>query len=297
MHNQPKIAIVGVGRWGKKLLQEFSRQTEVMAICHRDSSETNAWLAENYPTIPHLELSDICQRKDIKAVIVVTPPTTHHQIARQILESNKDVWVEKPVGINANETIGLTQLAQARGQILFTDYVYLYHPAWEKIKKIIAERQETPSWLNCSWQKWGTFSTPIEDNLLCHDIALAQDLFHTSIDAKRLTSTGSISTVDILMTKFYRDGQTIGLSYINRLSANRSKEVLVKGERGSILIWENDRLYESKNGQLEEIALNPETALEKECRAFLRAIGDRNEPLTDGDFAVKVRRSLDALSV
>ena len=120
MPNRPKIAIIGLGRWGKKLLAEFSKQTEVVAVCHQGSAETSTWLAINYPQLPILPLPDILKQRAIIAMVIATPPSTHHQIAVQALKNDKDVWVEKPVGVSVKETIELAELANRDQKIMIT---------------------------------------------------------------------------------------------------------------------------------------------------------------------------------
>ena len=48
----------------------------------------------------------------IQAVAVATPAATHYDVVRQCLEAGKDVFVEKPLALNAEEGQRLVALAQ-----------------------------------------------------------------------------------------------------------------------------------------------------------------------------------------
>ncbi len=298
MRNKPKLAIVGIGRWGKNLLAEFDRQTEVVTVCHKESEETKKWLEIKYPHIKSVSLDKILKEEKIVAVAVATPVQTHLEIGKKILESNKHLFIEKPAGLNKSETIQLLNLAKKQNKVMMVDYVYLYHPVWEKIKEELKTRSEKPLSLITSWLKWGTFETSIIENLFCHEVALAKNLFAESvIEARKLMSFGLISSSDIVLLELLGNKKNIGFSFINRLSENKNKIITVKGTNGSNFIWDNNKLYEILNNEKIELPIKKITALENECSVFIKAIKDENIISTDGEFAVKVQQIMGNLTI
>lgn len=49
------------------------------------------------------DLKALLSEDDIPAVVVATPAATHLQVARQALESGKDVLVEKPLALTMDQ--------------------------------------------------------------------------------------------------------------------------------------------------------------------------------------------------
>lgn len=291
-----RLAIIGVGRWGKNLLNAFNKQAEVAAVCYQNSSETDQWMKKNHPATAKKSLDEILADASISAVVIATPPVVHKEIAVKALEAGKDVFIEKPVGLTAAETVAVNEAAKANKRILMSGYIYLYNPAWKKMTELLAQRDEKPKYLAMQWFKWGSFITPIEQNLLCHDIAYAISAFPNVTACRVVHSQGHVSKSDELFTTMSSGSATIATSYINRFSDVKKKLVTVVGNKGSRFIIEDERLYEYKDGTLASVAEEKETALDRECKVFLEALKTRKAPATDGAFAVRVRELLDLLT-
>ena len=68
-----KIAIIGLGRWGKNLLREYSKICSV-PICITKSDKNNiVWLKNNYPTVRHTNrFEDVLNNKNIFPAILLS---------------------------------------------------------------------------------------------------------------------------------------------------------------------------------------------------------------------------------
>ena len=113
MGKKPKIAIIGIGRWGKVLLKEFTKQADIFCCDLKESDDAKIFLKENYPNLPittdyHKILSD----ESIEAVVIATPTKTHFEIANQALENKKHVFLEKPGGTNSQDLEKLNKKAR-----------------------------------------------------------------------------------------------------------------------------------------------------------------------------------------
>ena len=98
MSNKPKIAIVGIGRWGKNLLKELNVKTDVIWACHGGSKESKEFLTENYPNISETDnLQDILDDNSVESVIVATPTDTHFDIGSKILDAGKNLFWKNPL--------------------------------------------------------------------------------------------------------------------------------------------------------------------------------------------------------
>ncbi len=81
-----------------------------------------------HPFLPHAELVDI-----------VTPSTSHFQLCTEALEAGKDVFVEKPMAMNSEEALKLTQIVSRTGRILQVGYYYRFHPLADWIRERIQQ--------------------------------------------------------------------------------------------------------------------------------------------------------------
>lgn len=133
------IGLVGAGYWGQKLLPKFlaAPQAAVKAVC--DIHEGNrAEIQQKFPNIPTTaSLDDLLASRDLDAVTIVTPPATHFALAKAALEAGKHVWIEKPLALDLDEGRQLVQLARARKNVLFVDHTFLYDPAVRMIRDLV----------------------------------------------------------------------------------------------------------------------------------------------------------------
>ena len=171
-----KIAIIGLGKWGKNLLREFSN-VSCVTKCHTRGNQKNiSWLRRNYPKVVHTtSIRDILTDKNIDAVAISTPINSHFKIAKNALESGKHVFVEKPMASSVIEAKQLIKIAKSKNLNLFVGHVFLYNEIFKKIKKI--DKQESITYAHFAWKKFGTFDEDIFKNLLSHDISLILALF------------------------------------------------------------------------------------------------------------------------
>lgn len=289
MHSKDKIAIIGVGRWGRNLLKTFAPRTEVALICHAGDPATDEWLKREYPAIPVThDVNDVMQRTDIVAVCIATPIQTHAFLIRSALESGKDVFVEKPICPDPAEAEALTALAREKNRILMVGYVYLYHEIWEKLKERLL--QESAQHILFTWEKYGSFHEDGVWNLAVHEVALANDLLGTpiSMDIEPLASVLGIHDVYTFSLKYPGERKVSGI--VNRLSPVSQHTITVITPSHTYL-WEGNRLLSAEK-EKEPTLLWESTSLplDRECDAFIESLHSRREPLTNGTQASLVTK-------
>jgi predicted dehydrogenase len=132
-----RIGQVGLGQWGKKLLRNFGELADVAWLCDVDEQETAA-AAERHPAARVTSrLDDVLADDAVDAVVIATPVPTHYELARQALEADKHVFVEKPPAMRGGEMEELCELSEERGRVLMPGHLLLYHPAVRTLKGIV----------------------------------------------------------------------------------------------------------------------------------------------------------------
>jgi predicted dehydrogenase len=133
------VAVVGLGYWGPNLLRnawELEGAT-VLYACDRNANAL-APVAQRYPGIELTDDIDQVLADDaVEAVMIATPVSTHHPLAKRALEAGKHVFVEKPLAEHSEECDELIDLAEARGLVLMPGHTFLYSPPVRKVKALV----------------------------------------------------------------------------------------------------------------------------------------------------------------
>jgi predicted dehydrogenase len=120
------VGCIGVGPQGRGVMSNFLPQADcrVLALC--DVSQRNLDLAvkmvNDHPNqggvaILH-DYRDLLARKDIDAVLIATPDHWHVPVAIAAARANKDMYLEKPMGLSVEEDQKLRAICQ-RNQRIF----------------------------------------------------------------------------------------------------------------------------------------------------------------------------------
>lgn len=111
-------AVVGFGLGGKVFHAPFLNAVEgveLTAILQRHGEEA----ARAYPRT-HIvrSLSELLALPELDLVAITTPPATHFDLARQCLEANKHVVIDKPFVATSDQARQLIELARSRDLVL-----------------------------------------------------------------------------------------------------------------------------------------------------------------------------------
>jgi predicted dehydrogenase len=132
-----RIAQVGLGQWGTKLLRNFGALADVAWLCDVDGKQ-RAEVGGGYPSAQVTgDVDEALADDSVQAVVIATPVPTHYELARRALEAEKHVFVEKPPAMRGAEMEELCELAEERGRVLMPGHLLLYHPAVRALKGIV----------------------------------------------------------------------------------------------------------------------------------------------------------------
>jgi predicted dehydrogenase len=134
-----RIAVIGYGYWGPNLVRNVidRPELELAALCERDESRADAFRAR-VPGVPvYDDLNDVLADPTVDAVLVATPPRTHHTLAGAALDAGKHVLVEKPLARTTAEALDLIETADRRGLVLMPGHTFLYSPPVNKVRELM----------------------------------------------------------------------------------------------------------------------------------------------------------------
>jgi predicted dehydrogenase len=132
-----RLAVVGVGDWGKNVVRNFGQLAELAWICDASEDKRDEYAAR-YPSARVApELESALEDTSVDAVVVATPVPTHYRLAKQALEAGKHVFVEKPPTMHGAEMDELVRLSEQRDLVCMPGHLLLYHPGVQKLKQLI----------------------------------------------------------------------------------------------------------------------------------------------------------------
>ena len=116
--NNPTIAVIGTGYWGKNLGRNFHNLGALHTICDADTETVENFMTK-YPGVNGVSsYADILTNADIKGVVISTPAEMHATMAKEALLAGKDVYIEKPLCLSENDGNELNELAKKHDRIL-----------------------------------------------------------------------------------------------------------------------------------------------------------------------------------
>lgn len=135
-----KIAQIGTGGWGKNHTRILSQLGVLSAVCDANA-ERSKECGEKYSVNHYNSLDDLIEFEEFDGAFVVTPTSTHTEIATKLLEAKKHVFVEKPMTYKSEDGQKIADLAKKNNVVLTCGYIERFNPAVDNVKKFVKEKK------------------------------------------------------------------------------------------------------------------------------------------------------------
>jgi predicted dehydrogenase len=138
--DKQRVGIIGLG-WVAQvfhlpILASF-KDIEVTAVCDRNQEQSRA-IASRFNIPSHYnDYEKMLKEGDFEAVIVCTSTDAHLPVAKAVMESGRDVFVEKPVARLYNEAVELAEIAKAQKRKLMVGMNNRFRPDTMILKSFI----------------------------------------------------------------------------------------------------------------------------------------------------------------
>lgn len=311
--NQPRVAVIGSGYWGKNLVRNFRELGALAAVC--DVTEAGrATARELAPDVPILgDVGELLAREGIDAVAIATPAETHHELAGAALAAGLDVFVEKPLALTYEDGARMVAAAEAGGRILMVGHVLEYHPAIAELKRLV-DSGELGRVRYIYSHRLSLGKIRREENALWsfapHDIAIILRLLGNT--PFQVTATGGSyvtpNIADVTVTDLLFDDGVRAHIFVSWLHPFKEQRLVVIGDKRMasfddvskqlVLYDQRVELREGQpvpvKGEGRQVPFDAAEPLRLECQAFLDAVATRRPPLTDGESGLRVLKVLQA---
>jgi predicted dehydrogenase len=136
-----KVAVLGAGSLGKEHARIYAALASAGLVefvgVYDVAMETARKVADKYRVRAFNSAAEAAAASD--ALSVVTPTTTHHQLAGALLQQGRHVLVEKPMTDNAAEAAELVRLSQQHRCVLQVGHVERFNPVFKYLETVATE--------------------------------------------------------------------------------------------------------------------------------------------------------------
>jgi UDP-2-acetamido-3-amino-2,3-dideoxy-glucuronate N-acetyltransferase len=242
----------------------------------------------------------------VDAVIIVTPAQTHFPLGLDLLAMGKDVFIEKPLALTADEAKQLALMAQMKKRILQVGHIFRFDPASGWLA--FAINQGRFGRIHMIRGRFGGFKRPRNDSgVLFADGIHFIDLYNyflralpKSVLAIQHDFIGrGMEDVSFVSLEYETDLGTVWATVDNDYQLpGKSRDIVIVGEKLSavcdynagqnkIKLFENRRSrtvggLESIEGAVTSVECSAEEPLVTELRAFLDSVLTRQKPRAGG---------------
>jgi len=317
-----RIGVLGYGYWGPNVARNFHSRSraEVAMVCDRDE-KARGRLQKVLPAVPFTTNSgEILTSSKIDAVAVVTPVSSHFELAKKALENGKHVFIEKPFTQSSAQAEELIELAERKKLQIMVDHTFLFTGAVRKIRQLVEEGALGELYYYDALRvNLGLFQHDVNViwDLAPHDLSIMDHVIRSKPEAVVATGARHFNNLeDIAFITVYFPNKVIAHVNVNWLSPVKVRTTLIGGEK-RMLVWNDletdeklkvyDRGVSITDGQgVHELLVNyrsgdmwspriePSEALTTEVEYFLDCIEANRKPFNDGENGLRIVRLLEA---
>jgi len=118
---------------------ESIEELSIMGVCSRNKEKVFE-TAKKYNCMGWTNPKEMLNDANIDIIYIAAPIGVHFNLVEQALKAGKNVWCEKPLTCNYNNTKALILLAERNKLMLAEAFMYLYHPQFKKIKNLVQDK-------------------------------------------------------------------------------------------------------------------------------------------------------------
>jgi predicted dehydrogenase len=315
------IGVIGYGYWGPNIVRNFNSvdEAQVTAVCDKNP-EVLTRVKKLYPSVEVLsDCGDIITSDRVDAVAVITPVSTHYELAKKALQNGKHVFVEKPFTVTTAEAEELIDLAEKKNLTIMVDHTFIFTGAVRKMKQLIDDETLGDLYYYDSIRvNLGLFQKDVNViwDLAPHDFSIMDYLIKERPTAVTACGKAHINGMeDTAYITVHFANNMIAHFNVNWLSPVKVRTTLIGGEK-KMLVWNDveadekikiyDKGIEVKNkegmykllvgyrsGDMWVPKVDQLEALKLEAEYFIRCIMSGETPINDGHAGLRVVEMLE----
>jgi UDP-N-acetylglucosamine 3-dehydrogenase len=298
-----KVAIIGVGGWGKNHARVLCDLDVLAAVCDLNEERAHE-IAQRYHTKSYSSIDDMIENEiDLDACLICTPTKSHFPIAKKIMQRGMNVFVEKPLSFSSNECEEMIKTSKEKKVILTSGYIERFNPVVQDVKCII-QKKTYGDLLMMEFHRENRMPLHIKDvgiiyDTSVHDIDTAMLLFDCRpqvVFARSGTEFHSYEDFATIMLGF--EDQKVAIiasNWITPKKVRRFSAVCTDGIISGDFITQEVVIDHEKATVIPRRSSQLQEPLMLELKSFIDAIeGKIDEPLVSASDAMNVTKVAEA---
>lgn len=319
------VAVIGCGYWGPNIIRNFfSIPGCKMDFCADLDPKNLEKIHSHFPGIRvTTNYKDILNAQNIDAVAIATPLYTHHALAKECLQANKHVLVEKPLAASRVLCLDLIRIAREMDKVLMVGHTFEYTSAVNKAREILRQGELGEILYVSSMRlNLGLFQPDINVvwDLAPHDISILLYLLENQPVAVNGQGKGHYceKIEDVATATLHFQNGQIAFLHQSWLSPNKVRKMTLVGTKkmmvyDDVLPQEKIKIFDKgvdghssydslenfhfayRDGDIFSPRLDNCEPLKVECEHFLECIREKKTPKSDGWAGLQIVTILEAI--
>ena len=317
-----KIGVIGLGYWGPNLVRNFLATEGVDGVvCCDTQAKKVQRVKQRFPIVEtSSDPDELFERKDVTAIAVATPVSTHFSLGMKALRAGKHLLLEKPMTTSPADALALCEEAEKRSLSLMVDHTFLYTGAVRKIREIIdSGHLGDILYFDSVRVNLGLFQhdTNVIWDLAPHDISIMLHLIDkipSTVSAVGESHFNRMEDMAYMSVRF--PDNILAHFHVNWLSPVKIRRILIGGTKHMLVyddmepsekvkvydkgieLNEEESVYKTlvqyRVGDMYSPQIDQTEALALMTADFVESISTGEKPVSNGEIGVQVVKILDA---
>lgn len=301
-----RVGVIGAGYLGKFHAEKYAGMDEVDLVGVVDINTSQAEdVARKCRTTAYLAYQDLFGKVDAVSIVVPTP--FHFTVARDFLENDIDVLIEKPVTTTLEEADALIRFSESKGLIMQVGHLERFNPAVVALQDIVHKPMFIESHRLSIYKDRCTDVSVVLD-LMIHDIDIILNFVRSDVSEIRSAGIPVISEhVDIANARLEFESGCIANVTASRISTKNERKIRLfqKDAYVSVDFTSQEITVIQQNSsrksalipgmEIKQLRFTKSDALEDELKAFVQSVITRETPEVTGKMgrdALKIALSI-----
>ena len=141
MAEQINVGLIGYGMAGRTFHAPVIQSVPQLRLKKVVERRTTGEARKRYPWVEVVpDATALLQDEEIKLVVIATPNVSHFDLARQSLQADKHVVVEKPFTTTSGQAQELIDLARRRNRVVSVNHNRRWDGDFQTVKKLLEGR-------------------------------------------------------------------------------------------------------------------------------------------------------------
>ena len=230
--------------------------------------------------------------KEIDAVSIAAPTTTHYRLAKEALLSGVHTLVEKPITEKPEEAEELIDLSKENSLVLQVGHIERFNPAIIAVSNLVKEPMFIETQRIATYNERGTDVAVVLD-LMVHDIDIVLAFLQSNV--KKIEAIGIpilSEEYDIANARVEFENGAIANLTTSRVSYKKERKIRFFQKNMYISVdylshqadvWKKIEINGKPYVKKEEVRIIPKEPLRAEIESFVRCVRSGDSPVVNGE--------------